>query len=123
MRDPPSDAVGAAAAGAETPEKRCSNRAFLSALTRSAADRWLKAAQHLRLSPHGEENVPEILDREHFHQEGMCLHTASVQGPTQMPSRMSDLPAARQVLLRPAGPATRWIHSESGDEVLGCEAG
>ncbi|KAB5574589.1 hypothetical protein PHYPO_G00210690 [Pangasianodon hypophthalmus] len=56
MRDPPSAAVGAAAAGAETPEKRCSNRAFLSALTRSAADRWLKAAQHLRLSPHGEEN-------------------------------------------------------------------
>lgn len=52
MRDPPS----AAAAGAETPEKRGSNRASLSALTRSAADRWLKAAQHLRLSPHGEEN-------------------------------------------------------------------
>ncbi|GAA6074832.1 transient receptor potential cation channel subfamily M member 7 isoform X1, partial [Tachysurus ichikawai] len=28
-----------------------------------------------------------------------------------------------KVLLRPAGPATRWIHCESGDEVLGCEAG
>lgn len=55
MRDPSSAAV-TAAAGAEIPEKRCSNRASLSALTRSAADRWLKAAQHLHLSPHGEEN-------------------------------------------------------------------
>lgn len=54
MRDPSSAA--AAAAGAETPEKRCSTRASPSALTRSAADRWLKAAPRLRLSPHGEEN-------------------------------------------------------------------
>lgn len=55
MRDP-SSAAAAAAGGAETPEKRCSTRASLSALTRCAADRWLKAARQLRLSPHGEEN-------------------------------------------------------------------
>lgn len=28
--------------------------------------------------------VPEVLDRKHFHQEGMCLHTARVQRPAQV---------------------------------------
>lgn len=28
--------------------------------------------------------VPETLDRKHFHQEGMCVHTSSVKGPPQV---------------------------------------
>lgn len=28
--------------------------------------------------------VPETLDRKHFHQAGMCVHTSSVKGPPQV---------------------------------------
>lgn len=33
--------------------------------------------------------VPETLDRKHFQQEGMCVHTSSVKGPPQVCAQTS----------------------------------
>lgn len=73
--------------------------------------------------PGPEENVPEILDRKYFHEEGVCLYYTKFKRPPQMPSRMSDLSATCQVLLWSLGQTTCLFYCKSCYEILRCEAG
>lgn len=68
--------------------------------------------------PGPEENVPEILDRKYFHQEGVCVYYTKFKRPPQMPSRMSDLSATCQVLLWPLGQTTCLFYRKSCYEIL-----
>lgn len=92
-------------------------------------DRWLQAAEEEEeellpfRSPPREENVPEILDRKFFDQEGMCIYYTKFQRPSQMPSRMSNLSATCQVFLWSLGQATCLFYCKSCHEILRCEIG
>lgn len=127
------DSVSAASAGAELVLRRFPwavlVRRPLLPPPETLPDRWLQAAEEEEVellpfrSPPREENVPEILDRKHFDQEGMCIYHTKFQRPSQMPSRMSDLSATCQVFLWSLGQATCLFYCKSCHEILRCEIG
>lgn len=127
------DSASAASAGAELVLRRfpwavLARRPLLPP-PETLPDRWLQAAEEEEVellpfrSPPGEENVPEILDRKHFDQEGMCIYYTKFQRPSQMPSRMSNLSATCQVFLWSLGQATCLFYCKSCHEILRCEIG
>ncbi|KAM6180510.1 uncharacterized protein O8D03_016155 [Erethizon dorsatum] len=92
-------------------------------------DRWLQAAEEAEVESRPfrslprEEDVPEILDRKHFDQEGVCIYHSKFQGPSQVSSRMSDMSATCQVFLRSLGQAACLFYCKSCHEILRCEIG
>lgn len=134
MKDSASAAAAAASAGAESPASASPRAAPVRRPPlpppRTRPDRWLRAAaaEEVELLPFRrslprEEDVPEILDRKHFDQEGMCIYYTKFQRPSQMPSRMSDLSAACQVFLWSLSEAACLFYCKSCHEILRCEIG
>lgn len=126
------DSTSAASAGAELVLRRFPGAVLVRwpvpPPPETLSDRWLQAAEVEEeplpfRSPPREENVPEILDREHFDQEGVCIYYTKLQRPSQMSSRMSDLSATCQMFLWSFGQATCMLYCKSCHEILRCEIG
>lgn len=113
--------LSSAGSGAETAAGRTLQPAKGTFPSRHIPDRWLKAPEESCLCLRGDENVPEILDRKYLQEKRMYLYNSKFKGPTQMPSRMPDMPATCKMLLWPSCQTACLLHSQHCYEVLRSE--